>query len=219
MKNSWYSKEENCQKMLLKCFRNGVYKSIATQRHVKLRGSHKINAFCPSQIQVKTFSSGKVSIVFDKTHVGHENEIGRLRLSNDIKREVASKLILKIGHKEILKSTRVPTSSSNDSKKLQRSMIITKQDIRNISKAYNTNGEINRHPIDSISVKSWVEEMQKNGDTILYYKPVDEICDKYPNLKKDEFVLIIMTKVQEEIMRKYAKNHTCIDSPIGQTKS
>lgn len=62
--------------MTFKCLREGVYESVAHIRHTKIMGSNKINAYCPSRMQLKICSNGKVSGVFDTTHVGHEKEVG-----------------------------------------------------------------------------------------------------------------------------------------------
>ncbi|GIY15266.1 d-ribitol-5-phosphate cytidylyltransferase [Caerostris extrusa] len=55
------------------CHRSGVHKSGSTgQRKLKKIGSNKIGTTCPSTLEVTRMSSGKVKVVFYKTHIGHK---------------------------------------------------------------------------------------------------------------------------------------------------
>ncbi|GIY33206.1 d-ribitol-5-phosphate cytidylyltransferase [Caerostris darwini] len=55
------------------CHRSGIHKSGSTgQRKLKKIGSNKIGTTCPSTLEVTRISSGKVKVVFYKTHIGHK---------------------------------------------------------------------------------------------------------------------------------------------------
>ncbi|KAJ8911683.1 hypothetical protein NQ315_017135 [Exocentrus adspersus] len=72
-----------------------------------------------------------------------------------------------------------------------------------------------RHANDAISVESWVLQMQKEGDCVLFYKAQGTVCEAHNELKKDDFVLIIMTAAQREILKKYRTDCICIDGTHG----
>uniref|UniRef100_A0A6P7GTX0 Uncharacterized protein LOC114346396 n=1 Tax=Diabrotica virgifera virgifera TaxID=50390 RepID=A0A6P7GTX0_DIAVI len=140
------------------CFRDGYFKSKGSNiRREKISGSNKINAHCPAKMKVITHPTGEIIVEFFKTHVGHQNEVGRMRLSKEEREEIAKNIASKIPFQNILDNIR--TSLSND--EVQRRDLITRQDIKNIARDYNLKVEGVRHNNDSTSVHSWVEEMQK----------------------------------------------------------
>lgn len=104
---------------------------------------------------------------------------------------------------DIIDSARI----TNNSYEVQRNQLITKQDIYNILKSFKSNGAVIRRESDSISVESWVEEHKED---VLYFKPQGKMCDKHPNLNKDDFILILMNKGQKEMLSKFEKKkHLC----------
>lgn len=72
-----------------------------------------------------------------------------------------------------------------------------------------------RHSNDAISVESWVIEMQRIGKHILFYKPQGVALEDYPQLKMEDFVLIIMTPAQLEMLKKYGSDCICLDGTHG----
>lgn len=72
-----------------------------------------------------------------------------------------------------------------------------------------------RHSSDAISVESWVIEMQRVGDCILFYKPQGIVLKEHPQLKEEDFILIIMTPAQCEILKKFGSDCICIDGTHG----
>ncbi|GFX52853.1 MULE domain-containing protein [Trichonephila clavipes] len=96
-----------------------------------------------------------------------------------------------------------------------RKMLIEKKDIHNIKIDFNINGYVKRHEIDAVSVKLWAEEMKNNGENcMVYFKEQGQSGNDYC-LKDEDFVLVIMTDFQKEMIKKYGKDKICIDGTHG----
>lgn len=94
-------------------------------------------------------------------------------------------------------------------------MLIEKKDIHNIKRDFNINSNMKRHEVDAVSVKLWVEEMKNNGDnSIAFFKEQGQSGNDY-KLKDKDFVLVIMTDFQKEMIAKYGKDKICIDGTHG----
>jgi hypothetical protein len=177
---------------------------------LKTQGSHKINAVCPSSITLKQkMDDGVCEITVQETHVGHQCELGHLNLSQSERENLAGKIASKIPFDDILDNIRNSICDSN----LERLHLLTKKDLYNIEFCYNLSSTSMRH--DVISVNAWIHEMQEKGDTILFYKPQGNVTNEWPTLKENDFVLIIMTDAQCEILKKYGSDCLCIDGTHG----
>ncbi|GFY63965.1 MULE domain-containing protein [Trichonephila inaurata madagascariensis] len=92
-----------------------------------------------------------------------------------------------------------------------RKMLIEKKDIDNIKRYFNINGYVKRHEVDAVSVKLWAQEMKNNGENcIVFFKEQGQLGNDYC-LKDEDFVLVIMTDFQKEMITKYGKDKICID--------
>ena len=100
---------------------------------------------------------GNVTVNYCKTHYNHfpDDDIAYLRLPEDIKMCIAAKVLQGVQVDRILDDVRNAVSD----KGLQRNHLVTKQDIRNISRKFNVDG-IERHSNDHTSVCSWINEMR-----------------------------------------------------------
>ena len=67
-----------------------------------MMGSCKINAHCPSEIKTKINENGSVSVLYLPTHVGHKRELKFIQLKSKDKMAIASQLLSKTPHEEIL---------------------------------------------------------------------------------------------------------------------
>lgn len=97
---------------------------------------------------------------------------------------------------------------------ITREHLVTRQDVRNIKTQFNVEG-ISRHKDDPISVSSWIEEMASLPyNPILLYKPQGTTL---PNttLKADDFLLVIQTQFQCDMLTKFGDNTVCIDATHG----
>ncbi|GFW10557.1 MULE domain-containing protein [Trichonephila clavipes] len=96
-----------------------------------------------------------------------------------------------------------------------RKMLIEKRDVHNIKREFNINGYVKRNEIDAVSVKLWAEEKKNNGENcIVYFKEQGQSGNDYCLIEED-FVLVIMTDFQKEVIKKYGKDKICIDGTLG----
>ena len=84
--------------------------------------------------------------------------------------------------------------------------MITCKDISNIERLFGLQ-ETEKHPDDAISTALWVEELRQRGDTnpVLLFKEQDKLLDSFDHLKKDDFMMILQTPLQANLMKKFAK--------------
>lgn len=194
------------------CHRSGFFASKSTGiRHLKTQGSCKINGYCPAELSVRhDIDVNKYIVNFIDTHVGHQNDIGHMRLSDEEKKTIASKIAAKIPLPEILNEIRESTLNTD----FNRVHLLTNKDLNNIIQKYNLQSDAVRHKNDLISVKSWVQEMKDKTNSILYFKNQGNVDEEH-DLKEENFVLIIMTKGQEHMLQKYSNYCICVDGTHG----
>ncbi|GFU11775.1 uncharacterized protein TNCV_4969661 [Trichonephila clavipes] len=204
---------KNGKKHHFACHRSGVYISKGKGlRHLKTQGSNKIDGYCPAEIKVFVSETGACSIKFCKTHLGHRNDIGHLSLTDFERQHIATKIASKIPFDEILDEIRDSVTDS----KLERIHLLTKKKaLYNIENCFNIGSNVIKHKDDGTSVDAWVNEIEsKNDSCILFYKPQGVTSAMYPELKSDDFVLIIMNDAQCEMLKKYVSD-ICIDGTHG----
>jgi len=67
-----------------------------------------------------------------------------------------------------------------------------------------------------LSVDSWVQTVRSDDKfSLVYYKPQDNIDPLFPNLKKEDFVLIIMNNYQKSMLEKFGNDVISIDDTHG----
>ncbi|KAH1008338.1 uncharacterized protein LOC109535894 isoform X1 [Dendroctonus ponderosae] len=192
------------------CHRSGKYISKGKgERNLKCQGSNKINAFCPAGMSM-TQKANICSVDYIKTHVGHQNDLAHLFLSYEDKQKIASKIAENIPLSVILDEVRDSTSTT----KTDRIHLLTKKDLFNIKQTNNLNARPVRHRNEAISVQTWVDELQKSN-CVVFYKAQDELCEGYPHLKSQDFLLILMTDGPKEMLNKFGRDCICIDGTFG----
>lgn len=95
-----------------------------------------------------------------------------------------------------------------DTGKVKRLPLTTRQDIRNIERSFGLKTS-QKHKTDAISVDIWVKEMRISLETnpVLLYKPQDsEPNSKCPNLIMQDFILVIQTPMQREMLINFGRN-------------
>lgn len=196
------------------CHRSGNFISQGNnKRHLKIKGSKKIGAFCPSRIKVQINNCNyQCRIIYIKTHVGHDADLGHIYLTKEEREIIASKIALKIPFDEILDDIRYKALCTEES--VQRLHLLTKKDLFNITASYNLKSDAVRHTNDAISVEAWIEEMKENN-CVLFYKPQNFILNEWPFLNKEDFVLIIMNEGQAQMLKKFSSDCVCIDGTHG----
>ena len=97
---------------------------------------------------------------------------------------------------------------------LQWEHLTSKQDIINIKRQYNIEG-IQRHQNDQTSVTSWVEEMESmEFNPVLAFKPQGSDSTE-EGVKKEDFLLVIQTQYQMEVLKTFGGNVVCMDATHG----
>lgn len=103
----------------------------------------------------------------------------------------------------------------NVGEKLCRIQLLTRKDLTNIEKAYHLR-RIQRHSDDATSVRAWVEEMKTEdcNPVLLYKAQGDNQQNNCKNLNGNDFVLVLQTPLQAEMMKQFSKI-VCVDSTHG----
>lgn len=118
------------------CHRDGNFipkgKNI---RHMKGKGSNKINAHCPAKMEVD-ISEKLVTVSYIDTHVGHDLDINRLSLNPSDKAEIAKLLAMQVPFEEILDDINSSAPSVVDSNGVKRLDLLTRKDLWNIVETF-----------------------------------------------------------------------------------
>nr|XP_021002468.1 uncharacterized protein LOC110282744 [Parasteatoda tepidariorum] len=148
-----------------------------------------------------------LTVEFTKTHIGHKNDIGRMKLSDQERNVIASKLLNKIPISVILDDIRESLTDE-----LQAVHLLTRKDILNIKNQYNVcNGVLDSS--DAVSVETWVENMKgSEGSPVVLYKPQSSTHDI---LTPENFLLVIMNPSQTHMLSQYENDVICIDFTHG----
>lgn len=197
-----------------KCHRSGHSNTVKDKdRFTKELGSIKSGCSCPAVIKVYTQTVDDVSemkVSYQSVHVGHNLEVGKLKLSKDERTALASSLNLGIPMPRILDETRQQFSPT------KRLGYTTRKDLHNIARDFQIERGVLLHPDDSTSVDILVRKMQneENTNPVLLYKPLGELMPDYPSIENDDFLLGIMNEAQEKLLDLYG-SCIMIDSTHG----
>ncbi|GFX16422.1 MULE domain-containing protein [Trichonephila clavipes] len=153
------------------------------------------------QIQLRRVDSSPLLALLCK-----ENSPNALMSECSVTGKLKERVLVKIFLKDIREEITVDSG---------RKMLNEKKDIHNIKRDFNINGYVKRHEIDAVSVKLWAQEMKNNGENcIVYFKEQGQSGNDYC-LKDEDFVLVILTDFQKEMIKKYGKDKICIDGTHG----
>lgn len=112
---------------------------------------------------------------------------------------------------------------NNLDKSWERLHLLTRQDLHNVKRDFSINTHERLHSNDATSVLLWVQQMRKQTDNPVLFFKQQGIPDNKEALKRDEclldddFMLVIMTKPQEDLLKKLGSDRLCIDSTHGTT--
>uniref|UniRef100_A0A1Y1KRC1 C2H2-type domain-containing protein n=2 Tax=Photinus pyralis TaxID=7054 RepID=A0A1Y1KRC1_PHOPY len=192
------------------CHRSGKiskYKEDPRQRAPKVKGSNKINSNCPARI-IYTEKKGKVKVSFFGTHVGHAQDIDRLRIPNPEREAIAAKLIQGISPKHILREI------GKEFDPTKRISYTTNRDIHNIKQSLKIPLNNIFDYDDASSVDSLISKLKplvqdSAGNPILSYKPYG-VEDE--DIGTNNFFLVFMNPAQSELLNIYGGDILMIDS-------
>lgn len=169
--------------------------------------SMKISATCPARMILRKRIDG-FEVDYQSCHVGHKLSSKYLRLTKEERLEIAGKL-----EKQSLDSIldEISQSTTNFSS-ITRYQATNKHDLHNIMKEFNlVKSRLCQN--DLVSVNTWVQTQMALGDDncVLGHKE-QGVADPDRLLQEDDFVLIIMTKYQSDVLASYAKDKVLVDS-------
>ena len=97
--------------------------------------------------------------------------------------------------------------------KMERKHLISRQDIHNIKRQYNIDG-IERHANDYTSVQAWVEECKTldYNPIVVFKQQGNEQNDDTDDLGQNDFLLVIQTEFQRDMMTNFGDNIICVDA-------
>ena len=197
------------------CNRSGYFHSqSAGKRRLKSQGSSKINTHCTAAL-VLSHNEYDKSILVEvcHSHYGHSQTLGHLRLPDTTRQRIAGQLAQGVSFERILDDIRDTVGD-----RFNRIHLVTRKDIANIERAYGLKG-VEKHPVDAVSVGAWIEEWKSKGEDspVLLIKSQGqaqpENCD---NLEDQDFVLILQTPLQREMIKNCEPNRVvCVDATHG----
>lgn len=92
--------------------------------------------------------------------------------------------------------------------------LATTKDIHNIINSKHLDSKLIRHNYDLNNIEAWISEMREfnEASSVLFYKSQSELIDRFPKLREDDFMLIIMKDGQSEVLKNYGERCIIIDS-------
>ncbi|XP_023237746.1 uncharacterized protein LOC111636684 [Centruroides sculpturatus] len=167
------------------------------------------NLPCPFSVSEECLNLACVSIKRLRQHCIEKNgyeECEEQLTFNDMTGKLANSVTLK----RILDDIRDSTSNE-----LTRIHLVTRKDLQNIKCAYNIQEKKKYQPEDKISVQLWVNKMKTlEQSPVLYFKQQGEV-DAQQKLSKEDFILIIMLPIQQELLKMLGQQMICVDSTHG----
>ncbi|XP_065206488.1 uncharacterized protein LOC135835914 [Planococcus citri] len=205
--SSKISATTNERKTYYVCHRTGTFQSGSCgKRKLKRQGSNKINASCPSTMEVvESLNDGTVNLVLWKTHVGHDAEVSRTFLSTSERNWLSARIMEGASYQKIMNEIQ------NLGNKGGRMRFIKSQDIRNMRK--NLTNSRNRNILSDL--RYWVKTVLslESTDThpIVCFKDRN-VPDTQKILSSKDVLLVIMTKFQLEALKLFGCGMICLDA-------
>jgi hypothetical protein len=183
------------------CNRSGYFNPTGQNcRGLKSQGTAKINSYCTAAIVlIKSDVCTHLQAKIWSTHHGHSITLGYLRLQRNDRFHIAAKLSQGVTFERILDDIR---ESIGDT--VNRIHLTTRKDIQNIERAFGLR-ETKKHQDDATSVSLWVQEMAKStlNPVLLYKTQGQNEFSECPNLKQEDFMLVLQTPNQKQLLHPY----------------
>lgn len=203
----------NSQLTVFLCSRSGYYTSESTgKRILKMKGTRKINGYCPATIHLKITADERCHVHFTSTHVGHSNDMAHMRLNTRERQMLreASEKGESVG--SILHKFKITNS--------ERLRLNFLRDANNINGLISTNGQgplSEPNPMvecdddlksaEAANIQSWVD---RNKDALLYAKCAGVEDPAQPVLSVDDFAFVVMTAEQRTKLAGHANDVICV---------
>ncbi|XP_049954913.1 uncharacterized protein LOC126470929 [Schistocerca serialis cubense] len=156
---------------------------------------------CVAAIELHEEESGICSVIYYRTHFGHDQNIAFLHLSGSDREAIAGKIAEGVTFQRILDDVRDSVHSSG----VERLHLLTRHDLHNIKRDFAI-GDDQQHNIDEVSVGMWLEKMK---DCVLLYKKEGEAREDFD---RTDSVIVLMTDYQKQLLQRFGQNIVCVDS-------
>ncbi|XP_049798806.1 uncharacterized protein LOC126232686 [Schistocerca nitens] len=184
------------------CHRSGTFSSKSGgKRLCKSQGTCKMGNHCVAAIELHEEESGICSVIYYRTHFGHDQNIAFLHLSGSDRESIAGKIAEGVTFQRILDDVRDSVHSSG----VERLHLLTRHDLHNIKRDFAI-GDDQQHNIDEVSVGMWLEKMK---DCVLLYKKEGEAREDFD---RTDSVIVLMTDYQKQLLQRFGQNIVCVDS-------
>ena len=160
----------------------------------------------------RVYENGNISLSVCHTHHGHSKTLQHLRVPKRQREMIAAKIQHGVSRERILDDIRQSVSST-----FHRQHLVDRQDLANLQRPYALEN-VQRHGNDHQSVLSWIGEWEREmGDQspVLFCKFQGEEAKGVHVLPIDDFLMVLQTPFQREMLKKLAKNGICCDSTHG----
>ncbi|XP_065831991.1 uncharacterized protein [Oscarella lobularis] len=159
-------------------------------------------------------STGVVGVSYYPMHYGHSRDLGHLRLTNADRQKIATEIKMAVNPQKILCNLR--STSLPEGKSFARVNLATKKDLWNITKSYGLDPAI-RHGDDGTSLAALLSELSRESySPVLLQKFQNEVNAELPLLSEEDFILVLQTKMQLELMKSFSTDGVvCMDSTHG----
>ena len=198
------------------------------KRHLKTQGSCKIERNCTAHFTTFQKTADCIEVKYMAKHFCHTNiinQLGHLRLHETERKWLAGKLAQNIPIEIILRDIRLDLDVA-----LERSHIVTKQDLRNIQQAFHLNRPERFHSNDATSVHALVKhyEGESKSPIILYKRQGSDVLDichegrqipsQHHQCLENDFLFGMMDDAQCDMLQRYGSGEMsviCVDSTHG----
>lgn len=194
------------------CHRSGYSRTVGTGKRMKWSQTYKTSKLCPAGMTM-TNIDGHIKVEFRRTHVGHALNMKFLHLSKEERDELAGIIKSGVPFDRILDDIRKSVTMTES---VNRFHAVDKRDLHNIKRDYDLDRDI-VHKNDAFSTEMWVQEQMllEEKSPVIYFKM--QGCEKEGSLLKEDFMIVIMTPYQKDVLVKYATDRICVDSTHGTT--
>lgn len=195
------------------CNRSGYFSPRGNNvQSLKNQGTSKLNAYCTAAIVLtQNEQNPQIQANICTTHYGHSISVGHIWLPKEDRLTIAAKISQGVDFERILDDIRERIGEN-----VKRLHLATRKDIQNIERSFGLK-TAQKHRDDATSVHFWVQEME-NSETnpVLLYKPQDhDSLADCPSLNREDFMLVLQTPLQRDLMGTFGNNIVCMDDTHG----
>lgn len=141
--------------LFFKCHRDGKYKPKGNNiRKLKSLGTNKIGSYCPARMDVMV-EGNEVSVLYIKTHIGHDLEPKRLTLAKSEKDFLAEQLTMpNTNYNDILNVVKTLNSTSRLHHLTRKDLVTINSSIKEAARKNNTIIKTNDKLDDTVEINN-----------------------------------------------------------------